>query len=397
VIGGKNPHPNFLVGGMPCAINLEHDGAAGAPINMERLNFIKARIDEMNTFVNNVYLPDVLAIGTLYKQAGFLYGGGLAATNIFDYGDSPKVNYDKRTDRFPGGAIIAGNWAEIHPVDPRDPEQIQEFVPHSFYRYADETQGLHPWQGVTEPNYVLGDKTKGTRTRIEALDETAKYSWIKAPRWRGHAMEVGPLARYILAYAHAQQGNPYAARPKQQLEDAARLVNSALPRALGLPETHYTLQQLLPTTIGRTLARCLEAQYCAELMQDDYAELLANIKAGDCATANVDKWDPASWPSEAQGVGTAAAPRGGLAHWIKIKNGKIDNYQCIVPSTWNGSPRDHQGQIGAFEASLLNTPMVNPEQPVEILRTLHSFDPCMACATHVISPDGRELAKVTVR
>jgi hydrogenase large subunit len=210
-------------------------------------------------------------------------------------------------------------------------------------------------------------------------------------------MEVGPLARYILAYAHALQGNPYAARPKQQLEDAAQQVNSSLPRALGIAETHYTLKQLLPTTIGRTLARCLEAQYCAELMQDDYAELLANIKAGDCATANVDKWDPKSWPSEAQGVGTAAAPRGGLAHWIKIRGGKIDSYQCIVPSTWNGSPRDQLGQIGAFEASLLNTPLVNPEQPVEILRTLHSFDPCMACATHVISPDGRELAKVNVR
>ncbi|MET0385465.1 MAG: nickel-dependent hydrogenase large subunit [Polyangiales bacterium] len=397
VLGGKNPHPNFLVGGMPCAINLDHDGSSGAPINMERLSFIKARIDEMNTFVNNVYLPDVLAIGTLYKQAGFLYGGGLAGKNVFDYGDSPKVNYDKRTDRLPGGAIIDGDWSVIHAVDPRDPAQIQEFVNHSFYRYPDEKKGLHPFDGVTDPHFELGDKTRGTRTRIEAVDESAKYSWIKAPRWRGRAMEVGPLARYILAYAHASQGNPHARRPKEQLESAAELINHTFPRALGIPETSYTLKQLLPTTIGRTLARCLEAQYCAEMMADDYDELIANLKAGDLATANVDKWDPSSWPSEAQGVGTAAAPRGGLAHWIKIKDGKIENYQCIVPSTWNGSPRDPEGQIGAFEASLLDTPVVNPEQPVEILRTLHSFDPCMACATHVISPDGRELTCVTVR
>jgi hydrogenase large subunit len=397
IIGGKNPHPNFLVGGMPCAINLDHDGAAGAPINMERLNFIKARIDEMNTFVNNVYLPDVLAIGTLYKHAGFLFGGGLSATNVLDYGEFAKVSYDKQTEQLPGGAIIDGNWDIVHPVDPRDPEQIQEFVTHSWYRYADESKGLHPWDGVTEPNFVLGDKTKGTRTKIDAIDESAKYSWIKAPRWRGHAMEVGPLARYILAYAHAAKGNQYAQRPKQQLELSARMVNSELPKALGLPETTFTLKQLLPSTIGRTLARCLEAQYCAEMMVEDHAALIANIKAGDLATANVDNWDPKTWPRECKGVGTAAAPRGALAHWIKIKDGKIQNYQCVVPTTWNGSPRDPKGQIGAFEASLMNTPMANPEQPVEILRTLHSFDPCLACSTHVMSPDGRELAHVKVR
>jgi hydrogenase large subunit len=397
IIGGKNPHPNFLVGGMPCAINLDKDGAAGAPINMERLNFIKARIDEMNTFVQNVYLPDVLAIGTLYKHAGFLFGGGLSATNVLDYGEFSKVNYDKSTDQLPGGAIIDGNWDVIHPVDPRDPEQIQEFVSHSWYTYADEQKGLHPWDGVTEPNYVLGDKTKGTRTKIEAIDESAKYSWIKAPRWRGHAMEVGPLARFTLAYAHALKGNKYASRPKELVDFSASMINSGIPKALGIPETELSVKQLLATTIGRTLARCLEGKYCAEMMVDDYAELIENIKNGDTATANVEMWDPSTWPKEAKGVGTCAAPRGALAHWIKIKDGKIENYQCVVPTTWNGSPRDHKGQIGAFEASLMNTPMANPEQPLEILRTLHSFDPCLACSTHVMSPDGRELAKVTVR
>ena len=397
IIGGKNPHPNFLVGGMPCAINIDGNGAAGAPINMERLNFIKARIDEMNAFVKNVYLPDVLAIGTLYKHSGWLHGGGLAATNVMDYGEYAKVNYDKSTDQLPGGVILNGKWDEIHAVDPRDPEQIQEFVTHSWYKYADDTKGLHPWDGVTEPNFALGKNTKGTKTNIQEIDESAKYSWIKAPRWRGHAVEVGPLPRYILAYAHALKGNKYAQRPKEQLEFAAMMVNSGVPKALGLPETQFTLKQLLPSTIGRTLARCLEGQYCAEMLLDDYNELIANIKSGDTATANVEKWDPASWPKEAKGVGTAAAPRGALAHWIKIKDGKIENYQCVVPTTWNGSPRDAKGQIGAFEAALMGTPMVNPEQPLEILRTLHSFDPCLACSTHVMSPDGQEMANVKVR
>ena len=397
IFGGKNPHPNHLVGGVPCAINLDGNGAAGAPINMERLNFVQARIQEMIDFNNNVYIPDVLAIGTLYKHAGWLYGGGLSATTVMDDGTYEKVAYDARTQQLPGGAILGGDWSKIHPVDPRDPEQVQEFVPHSWYKYADESKGLHPWDGVTEPNYQLGKATKGTRTHIQQIDESAKYSWIKSPRWRGHAMEVGPLARYILGYAHALQGNTHSQRVKQQIEASAAAINSAIPKALGLPETQFTAKQLLPTTIGRTLARALESQYCAEMMMDDYKELVANIKAGDTATANVDKWDPATWPKEAKGVGTVAAPRSALGHWIRIKDGRIENYQCVVPTTWNGSPRDSKGQIGAFEASLMNTPMANPEQPLEILRTLHSFDPCLACSTHVMSPDGAELANVKVR
>jgi len=397
IFGGKNPHPNYLVGGMPCAINIDKDGAAGAPVNMERLNFVEARIREMIEFNNNVYVPDVLAIGTIYKNAGWLYGGGLSATNVMDYGTYEKVMGQHKTQQLPGGAILNGNWDEILPVDARDPEQVQEFVPHSWYKYSDESRGLHPWDGVTEPNYVLGDKTKGTRTSIEALDESAKYSWIKSPRWRGHSMEVGPLSRYILGYAHATKGNTYCQRVKEQVDSSAAIINTAFPKAIGLPETQYTAKQLLPTTIGRTLARALEAQYCAEMMLEDFKELVANIKAGDTATANVEKWDPSTWPAEVKGVGTVAAPRGALGHWIRIKNGRIENYQCVVPTTWNGSPRDTKGQIGAFEASLMNTPMANPEQPVEILRTLHSFDPCLACSTHVMSPDGRELTSVKVR
>ncbi|MEB0041123.1 MULTISPECIES: nickel-dependent hydrogenase large subunit [unclassified Pseudomonas] len=396
IFGGKNPHPNYLVGGVPCAINIDGDLAAGAPLNMERLNFVRARIDEALTFCKNVYVPDVLAIGTIYKQKGWLHGGGLAATNVMDYGNYPKVNYDESTNQLPGGAILNGNWNEIHPVDPRDPEQVQEFVTHSWYNYPDNDKGLHPWDGITEANYELGAKTKGTRTAIEEVDESAKYSWVKSPRWRGHAMEVGPLARYILGYAHAVQGNPHAQRIKEQLDGAMQAVNHDLPKTLGMVETDYSAKILLPSTIGRTLTRALEAEYCAELMVDDWNELMTNIRNGDRSTANVEKWDPATWPKEAKGVGIVAAPRGALGHWIRIKDGRIENYQCVVPSTWNGSPRDAKGQIGAFEAALMNTPVAIPDQPVEILRTLHSFDPCMACATHVMSEDGAELSTVKV-
>ncbi|MBY6030962.1 nickel-dependent hydrogenase large subunit [Halomonas sp. DP8Y7-1] len=382
VFGGKNPHPNYMVGGVPCAINIDGDLAAGAPLNMERLNFVRARMEEAFAFSQNVYLPDVIAIASFYKD--WLHGGGLAGSNVMDYGDYSKVNYDKSTDQLKGGAIVGGNWDEVHEVDPTDPEQIQEFVAHSWYRYADESKGLHPWDGETEHHYELGQATVGTRTHIRELDESAKYSWIKSPRWRGHAMEVGPLARYILNYS---QGNEFVIDQ----------VDSSLAAFNQLAGTRLTPRQALPSTIGRTLARALEAHYCASMMLDDWHELVANIRAGDLATANIEKWDPASWPSEARGVGIVAAPRGMNGHWIRIKDGKIENYQCIVPTTWNGSPRDAEGNIGAFEASLLGTPMERPDEPVEILRTLHSFDPCLACSTHVMSEDGEELSRVTVR
>jgi hydrogenase large subunit len=151
------------------------------------------------------------------------------------------------------------------------------------------------------------------------------------------------------------------------------------------------------STLGRTAARALECQWAADKMKYFHLKLIANIKAGDSSTANVEKWDPKTWPAEVKGVGFTEAPRGALAHWVKIKDGKIDNYQAVVPTTWNGSPRDPKGNIGAFEASLMDTPMADPTQPLEILRTLHSFDPCLACSTHVMSEDGQEMAKIQVR
>lgn len=378
IFGGKNPHPNWLVGGVPCAINLEGTGAVGA-VNMERLNLVKSIIDRCTEFVEQVYIPDLLAIGSFYK--GWLHGGGLSSKNLLSYGDIPQIanDYSAANLLLPRGAIINGKLDEIHPVDLKDPEQVQEFVAHSWYKYPDETKGLHPFDGVTEPNFVLGPNTKGTKTNIKELDEGAKYSWIKAPRWRGHAMEVGCLPRMVLGYL----------QPKQYPEIHA-LVDGAL-KHLDVPVT------ALFSTLGRTAARGLETAYCVKLQSQQFDKLMANLKAGDLNTANIEKWEPATWPKEAMGAGFTEAPRGALGHWIKIKDTKIDNYQCVVPTTWNGGPRDHKGQIGAFEASLMDTPVAKADEPLEILRTLHSFDPCLACSTHVMSPDGQEMTSVKVR
>jgi len=335
IYGGKNPHPNWLVGGVPCAINVNDTGAVGA-VNMERLNLVSSIIDRSIEFVNQVYIPDLLAVASFYKD--WLHGGGLSATNVLSYGDIPERANDNSTDNqlLPRGAIINGNLAEVHDVDLTDPDQVQEYVAHSWFTYPDESKGLHPWDGVTEPNFELGPGTKGSRTRIEQIDENAKYSWIKAPRWRGHAMEVGPLARYIIGYA---RGIPEFKEP----------VDKVLTD-LELPVT------ALFSTLGRTAARGLECAWAADKMRHFQDKLVANIKAGDSSTANVDKWDPTTWPKEARGVGTTEAPRGALGHWIRIRDGRIENYQAVVPTTWNGSPRDPAGNIGAFEAALMNTP-----------------------------------------
>ncbi|MES9958742.1 MAG: nickel-dependent hydrogenase large subunit, partial [Sedimenticola sp.] len=376
IFGGKDPHPNWLVGGVPCPINVDGVGSVGG-LNMVNLNQISSLIDQTREFIKNVYIPDLLAIAQFYK--GWLYGGGISSMNVLSYGDIPdRANdYSAGNLMMPRGAIINGNLKEVHEVDLRNPDEIQEFVPHSWYKYADESRGLHPWDGVTEPNFELGPNTRGTKTNIEQIDEEAKYSWIKAPRWRGHPMEVGPLARYVVGYA---QGH----------EEITEQINFVL-KTLDVPV------DALFSTLGRTAARALEADWAGDKMRYFMDKLVANIKAGDSSTANVDNWDPSTWPKEAKGVGFTEAPRGALGHWIRIKDTRIDNYQCVVPTTWNGSPRDEQGNIGAFEASLMNTKVERAEEPVEILRTLHSFDPCLACSTHVMSEEGEELAEVKVR
>jgi hydrogenase large subunit len=375
IFGGKNPHPNWLVGGVPAPINLDAVGAVSA-INLERLNMVGNITSQAIEFIDKVYIPDLLAIASFYKDWGAI-GGGLSGMNVMSYGDFPDRVGDDRSRLLPAGVILNGNLKEVLDVDPRAPDQVQEYVTHSWYKYPDEKVGLHPWDGVTEANFVLGAKTKGKKTSIEQLDESAKYSFLKAPRWKGHAMEVGPLARYIVGYA---KGVPEIKEP----------VDKVL-RDLNVPIT------ALFSTLGRTAARGLEASWAAHKMKYFYDKLMANIKLGRTDTANVSKWEPSTWPKETKGVGIMEAPRGALGHWIKIKDEKIDSYQCVVPTTWNGSPRDPKGQIGAFEAALMNTKMAKPEWPLEILRTIHSFDPCLACSTHVMSPEGEELVAVKVR
>lgn len=376
IFGGKNPHPNWLVGGVPCSFNLDGVGAVGA-INMERLNLVSKIIDDTIAFIDNVYIPDLLAIASFYKDQ--LWGGGISGQNVMTYGEFPDIANDdgSKSLLMPRGAILGGNLKEIHPVSLKDVNLIQEHVNHSWYKYADETKGLHPWDGVTEPSFVLGKGTKGTKTDIKNLDESAKYSWIKSPRFKGQPMEVGPLARYVMYYA---MGVPEFKEP----------VDMVLKK-LDVPV------QALFSTLGRTAARGLEASWAAHKMKYFFNKLMTNLKNGNLATANVDSWEPRTWPAEAKGAGYCEAPRGALGHWIKIRNTKIDNYQCIVPTTWNAGPRDAKNQIGAYEASLMNTKVAKADEPLEIIRTIHSFDPCLACATHVISPEGEEITRVTVR
>ena len=377
IFGGKNPHPNWLVGGVPSPLNVDGTGAVGAN-NMALLNMVGDICNRTADFIDQVYIPDLLAIAGYYKDWA-KWGGGLSSQNLMSYGEFPEIpnDYSNASLGLPSGVIIGGDLKNVQEVDLKDPAQVQEWVTHSWYKYADESKGLHPFDGVTDAGFVLGPNTKGSRTDIKEIDEGAKYSWVKSPRWKGHAVEVGPLARYVVAYARGRK-------------DIQEQVNGAL-KALDVPIT------ALFSTLGRTAARGLECQWAAHRMKKYYADLIANIKAGDLATANMDNWEPSSWPAECKGAGACEAPRGALGHWIKIKNTRIDLYQAVVPTTWNAGPRDAKGQIGPYEAALLNTPMAKPEQPVEILRTIHSFDPCLACASHVISPEGEELVSVKIR
>ena len=377
IFGGKNPHPNWLVGGVPSPINVDGTGSVGA-INMTSLNMVKDICDRTIEFIEKVYLPDLIAIAGFYKDWAKI-GGGLAGQNVLSYGEFPDIpnDYSNGSMLMPSGVILNGDLSKVQDVDLKAPDQVQEWVTHSWYKYADESKGLHPFDGVTEPGFVLGSATKGTRKEVKELDESAKYSWVKSPRWKGHAVEVGPLARYLVGYA---RGNK---EMKEQVDFALKTLD--VPVAA------------LFSTLGRTAARGLEAQWAARKMRYFYDQLIANVKAGDLDTANVEKWEPSTWPAEAKGVAPVEAPRGAPAHWVRIKGGRIDSYQAVVPTTWNAGPRDARNQIGAYEAALMNTPMAKPEQPLEILRTVHSFDPCLACATHVMSPEGVELVAVKVR
>ncbi len=365
IFGGRNPHPNFVVGGVPMPIDLNSDTA----LNAERLAIIDASISEIQTFVDQVYLPDVLAIAPFYKE----YAGiGRGVTNFLTWGEFPAGDIrDRQSLLVPRVAILNGDLNNLIEPDPNDPALMQEFITRSWYRYSGgDDVGLHPWAGETTFNFT-GPEAPFTQLNVEG-----KYSWLKAPRWNNLPMEVGPLARVLAMYAtgHAQ---------------TKELVDLTL-KTLDAPA------EALLSTLGRTAARAIETKVFSDNLRADYNGLIELIKAGDTRTFNGEKWEPLSWPRQARGFGFMEAPRGALGHWIVIENGKIANYQMVVPTTWNATPRDHQGQLGAYEAALIGTPLARPEWPLEILRTIHSFDPCMACAIHMIDATGADHGEVAV-
>jgi Ni,Fe-hydrogenase I large subunit len=357
VLGGKNPHlQTYLVGGMSTAMDPNEPQAT---INPERITFLTELASKAQAFVDQVYIPDVLAVAGFYRD---WFGRGEGLGNFLSYGDYPQGGI-KDSSRFflPRGAIFNRDLSKVHPVDPGN---VAEYVAHSWYEYSDGDQnGKHPYQGETNPKYT------GPKPPYEHLQTEQKYSWLKAPRYQDHPMEVGPLSRMLVAYA---SGHP----------DVRAAVDGVLAK-LNAPAT------VLFSTLGRIAARAIEAHVMAGQVSKWVAELGDKLGHGDLRVHNGEKWDPDTWPKQAQGWGFHEAPRGALAHWVQIEHRTIKNYQAVVPTTWNAGPRDGKGQRGAYEASLLKTPIADPERPVEILRTIHSFDPCLACAVHVVDGLGR--------
>jgi hydrogenase large subunit len=372
IFGGKNPHPNVAVGGAPCAItagNKLPGGGDATAVNLTNLLRVRELIETARQFVDNIYLPDLVTIGGAYKD---WFTRGENVRNFITYGDFEGVNSHNGFG-VPRGVVMNRDLSTIYPVDLTAPDQVQEYVAHSWYSYAQGNDAaLHPYAGETTLAY------SGPPPPFQQLDGTKTYSWVKSPRWRGKPMEMGPLARIVLLHASG---------------DAPTMALTAATLAkLNLPfEAMYS-------TLGRILARGLEAKLMVDRMAGWHDRLMANIEAGNVATFNETKWEPASWPAHARGIGTIEAPRGALGHWIIIDNGKITTYQAVVPTTWNAGPMDTEGQHGPYEAALMTGHhLAIPDQPLEVLRTIHSFDPCMACAAHVFGPKREDIVKVKIR
>ena len=342
IFAGKNPHLQGLaVGGVTAVKDLTPDRLA------EFLYLWK----ETQNFINNVYIPDLLAVASFYKDWGAIGG----TTNFLAWGDFPESDKEPDSLFMPRGMIKNRDLAGV-----KMPSQkgVTEHVKRSWY---EEGSAKHPYKGETKPlkenpKYRPGD---------------GKYSWLKAPRYEDDPCEVGPLARVLVAYA---KGKP----------EIKAVVDSTLKK-LNIPVI------ALFSTLGRTAARGLETIVIGNAMEGWIMELIGNVKNGD--TKTYQKW---TMPKSAQGVGLNDVPRGSLGHWINIKNGKIKNYQYVVPSTWNLGPRCAKGKLGPVEEALIGTPVADPKRPLEVLRTVHSFDPCIACAVHVIDPDSNQVYKIKV-
>jgi Ni,Fe-hydrogenase I large subunit len=364
LLGAKNPHAQtYIVGGMSIPVDPNSQNA----LNAGSIAFMNGLAQKAKDFVEKVYVPDVLAVAPFYLDWA---GHGAGVGNFLSYGEFPNDTASNSDNNWlPRGIILNKDLSKVHPVDHN---KISEYVTHSWYEYSGgDKRAKHPWDGETNHKYT------GPKPPYEYLDTDAKYTWLKAPRYDNMSMEVGPLSRMLIAYASGH-------------ERVQAVVNSVL-KTLGVGPA------VLFSTLGRVAARAVETLVTAEQLPVWIGQLAANMKKGDMKIHSNEKWDPSEWPSEAKGYGLHEAPRGALGHWVKIKNKKIENYQCVVPGTWNGSPRDASSQRGPYEEALIGTPVVNPEQPVEILRTIHSFDPCMACAVHVVDTDGNEVIKIKVK
>ncbi|MFY9906373.1 MAG: nickel-dependent hydrogenase large subunit [Terriglobales bacterium] len=359
ILGGKTPHiQNLTVGGVANAIDLDSTSA----LDMDKLEMIRVLLTEVVEFVNQVYFVDVCAVAGMYPE-WFKIGKGvnnyLAVPDLPL--DSPATSYD-----LPGGYIMNGNIAGVHSfktaADKDFRDGVSEDVAHAYY-HGDKP--LHPYKGVTDPDFTgwNGDE---------------KYSWVKAPRFNGAPMQVGPLAQVLVGFA---QGHPLTKK-------YAGLALEKISAVAGVQAT----PAMLESTLGRHGARAIRCAMLGELAQKHLQLLINNIGQGDYSVHN----QPEFPSGEQEGVGTHEAPRGTLSHWVVVKDGKIKNYQAVVPSTWNASPRDASGAHGPYEASLLHTPLARPEEPLEVLRTIHSFDPCMACACHTFDPSGQQITKVKV-
>ena len=364
IFGGKNPHPNFLVGGMASAINID----STATINAERVSDLTGMISRARAFVEQVYWPDLVAIAGFYKDWAAIGGG---VPNFLACGEFPEGDVrDLDKLYFPRGIILNKDLGTVHEYDPG---KVREFIHSSWYTYSggDEV-GLHPFEGESTPKYT------GPIPPWTYLQDETKYTWMKAPRYEGRPMQVGPLARMLVAYASGHQ-------------EVRGLVTETLGKLNVGPDALFS-------TLGRTAARGIETVLLARKMEEWMGDLNTRIRNGDVATFTKAKWEIDSWPAKAEGYGYLDAPRGALGHWVQIADGKIARYQCVVPSTWNCSPRDAEGQTGPYEASLEdNHPLVDPQRPLEILRTIHSYDPCMACGVHVLDAEGREIVEVSVQ
>ena len=368
IFGGKMPHPQSLVvGGVTCVQDIQ---------NPARIAEYKSLLNKARKFIKNAYLVDVLMAGTVYADEA-LDGTGAGLKNFMSYGDFKldDTGFYKASQLFPSGVVLNGDLSKLYPLDQ---SKITEDVSHAWYEGAND-KGLHPFDGVTNPKYTgLEKKDDG----YSYLKTGEKYSWIKSPLYDDTRMEVGPLARVVVGLA-AGDAN---------FTKYATGFLAKLGKSLGL-ETAAPASVIF-STVGRTAARAIETEMMADIMMGWVDELAANVASGDVSTWTEFDFDAVS--KDAKGYGMAEAPRGGLGHWVVIKDGKIENYQAVVPSTWNAAPRDYKDRHGAYESALIGTKVADPEQPLEILRTVHSFDPCIACAVHIVDTKGRELSSFKV-